>query len=117
FLGKAKRAEAYLNLRSLYFSQKAFWAEHGTYTNCLCGPQSLGWNPEGSLNYTYGFAGSAGKHHVIGQLKTPASTLHQAFFNEQEFKIAAAGKIYRDKIDILTIDHTGKIVIEQDGLT
>ena len=29
FLAKSKRAEAYVNLHSIYAAQKAFWAENG----------------------------------------------------------------------------------------
>src|SRR5690348_1259039 len=65
FLAKAKRSEAYMNLGSLYIAQKAYWAEHGTYTTNLNGPNGAGWKPEGytsggaqeRFHYTYGFAG------------------------------------------------------------
>ena len=47
FLAKAKRAEAYMNLHAIYAAQKAYWAEHGKYTDILLGAHGAGWKPEG----------------------------------------------------------------------
>ena len=47
FLAKAKRAEAYMNLGSLYVAQKTHWAEHGTFSSVLNGKDGVGWKPEG----------------------------------------------------------------------
>src|SRR5437016_4874696 len=73
FLAKAKRAEAYMNLSSIYAAQKAYWAEHGTYSDVLSGDGGIGWQPEGNINYTYGFAGSEGRNYFTGKLNTPMS--------------------------------------------
>src|ERR1700739_2918912 len=81
FFAKAKRTEAYMNLHSIYAAEKAYWAEHGTYSDVLSGPGSIGWQPEGykgggvneNFYYTYGFAGSEGKNYFTGKLQSPLS--------------------------------------------
>ena len=83
FLAKSKRAEAYMNLNSIYAAEKAYWAEHGKYSNKLSGPNSVGWQPGGykgggkneKFYYTYGFAGSEGANNFTGKLETPASAM------------------------------------------
>ena len=72
YLAKAKRAEAYMQLSSIYAAQKAYWAENGKYSTQLSGQGGLGWRPEGyngggegeRFYYTYGFGGSEGKMHL-----------------------------------------------------
>lgn len=113
FLAKAKRSEAHIHLRALYMLEKAYFAEHGTYTGQLQGAQSLNWKPEGTVNYTYGFPGSA----VVGELQTPAGALQGAFASNQAFTIAAAGDIDNDgEPDVLTINEKGEIKIIKDDL-
>lgn len=110
---KAKRSEAYIHLRALYMLEKAYFAEHGTYTNKLQGADSLNWKPEGSVNYTYGFPGSA----VVGALGAPAGALQGASVSEKGFTLAAAGDIDNDgDIDVLTINDKGEIKIVKDDL-
>ena len=118
FFAKAKRTEAYTQLRALYIAEKAYHAEHDTYTTNLSGPDSIGWKADGQLQYTYGFhRGSVGKNHVIGALKTPASALKGTYADGKGFKIAAAGDIDGDgQADLLTIDHDGNLKIERDDL-
>ncbi|MFA6065746.1 MAG: prepilin-type N-terminal cleavage/methylation domain-containing protein [Candidatus Babeliaceae bacterium] len=117
FLAKSKRTEAYINLRSLYMAQKAYWLEHGSYTQQLAGPDSLGWKPEGVVCYSYGFGGSEGVNNVIGSLKTPSSALAPATAGSDSFIIAAAGDIDGDGTpDVLTIDQSGIIKIVTDDL-
>jgi len=102
YLAKAKRAEAYLNLSSIYAAQKAHWAEHGTYTAALSGPGGLYWQPEGRGNnqkmyYTYAISGGNG--------------------DQNSFVAQATGDIDGDgKMDILSIDQNNNIVIVQDDL-
>ncbi len=116
-LAKAKRSEAYLYLRAIAQAQKVYYAEHGRYTATLNGPEGLGWTPEGFYNYTYGFAGSQeGVGHFIGKYETPASALSAAQISDNGFTIAAAGRIYGDTHDILTIDEQGRITLVQDAL-
>ena len=115
FLAKAKRAEAYIHLQSLANAQKLYFAEHGTYTKNLLGPDGLGWKPEGVVNYSYGFSDGA-KSHVIGQLKTPASALSGASLSKEGFTICAAGTIYGEKPDVLSIDQNNVIKIVSDAL-
>lgn len=118
FLSKAKRTEAYITLRSLYALEKAYWIEHGTYTLSLVGSDGIGWQPEGDLNYTYGFGqGSEGKNYIIGKLKTMPSALMQTKANKKEFVIAAAGDIDGDgDPDVLVIDQHGTISLIKDDL-
>jgi len=117
-LAKGKRSEAYLYLRTLMQAEKLYFAEHGRYTMVLQGHGGLGWKPEGLFNYTYGFASTPeGVGHFIGALKTPASALSGATIGENTCTIAAAGKIYGDKIDILTINEQGEISILSDALS
>ena len=69
------------------------------------------------LYYTYGFQGTAGKNYIVGSLKTPGTDLAKTYANEKTFLIAAAGDIDNDgEPDILTIDQTGKIIIQKDDL-
>jgi len=83
FLAKSKRAEAYMNLNSIYAAEKAYWAEHGKYSSKLSGKDSVGWQPSsyngGGKNekfyYTYGFAGSEGTNYFTGNLETQASVM------------------------------------------
>ena len=117
FLAKAKRAEAYIHLRMLANAQKAYFAEFGRYTKNLGCIEGLGWKPEGMVNYTYGFSdGAPGESHFIGQLKTPASALAGATVSRDGFAIYAAGHIYGEKPDILSIDQHNVIKIVSDAL-
>lgn len=126
FLAKAKRTEAYMNLSSIYTAQKAYWAEHGTYTNVLNGENGLGWKPEGyhgggkdeKFYYTYGFAnGSEGQNYFTGKLESSHSHLSAAHADKKGFMVVAAGDIDGDgEMDILTIDENNNIQILQDDL-
>ncbi len=125
FLAKSKRAEAYMHLSSLYAAEKAYWAEHGRYTDKLSGPDSAGWQPEGyhgsgrgeKFYYTYGFPGSEGVNYFTGKLETPVSYMAHTYANEQGFLAYAVGYTYsKDKPDILTVDQNNNIVIVQDAL-
>lgn len=125
FLAKAKRAEAYMNLSSIYAAQKAYWAEHGKYSDTLNGQGGIGWKPEGYTGggkqekyyYTYGFVGSEGKNHFTGKLETGSSHLNLAKADSQGFVAVAAGDIDGDGTpDILTVDQNNNIQIIQDDL-
>lgn len=126
FLAKAKRTEAYMNLGSLYAAQKAYWAEHGTYTDKLSGPHSLGWKPEGyhgggkdeNFYYSYGFAsGAEGQSHFTGKLETSPSHLNAGRADKNSFIVVAAGDIDGDgEPDIITIDQNNTIRIIKDDL-
>jgi len=127
FLSKAKRAEAYMNLRSLYAAEKAYWAEHGKYSDVLSGDGGIGWKPEGykgggtgeNFYYTYGFAhGSEGKNYFTGKLNTSFSHLSGAKADPKGFVIYAAGDIDGDgDADILAIDQDSVISIIKDDLS
>jgi prepilin-type N-terminal cleavage/methylation domain-containing protein len=118
FFAKAKRTEAYTQLRALYMAQKAYFAEHGHYTPHLVGSNGLGWKAEGKLQYTYGVSqGNEGKNYVVGSLKAPASTLNGTYADLKGFKMGAAGDIDGDgDIDFLTINHEGDVLVERDDL-
>jgi type IV pilus assembly protein PilA len=127
FLAKAKRAEAYMNLSSLYAAQKAYWAEHGKYSDVLDGQGGIGWKPEGykgggqqeNFYYTYGFSsGAEGKNYFTGKLNAPASSLSLAKANTNGFTAVAAADIDGDGIlDIITVDENNTIKVTQDDLT
>lgn len=126
FLAKAKRAEAYMNLGSIYVAQKSYWADHGTYGSALSGPGSIGWQPEGYTTggsqerfyYTYGLAqGSEGKQHFTGKLNASAQELGQTKADQQGFVIAAAGDIDGDGVvDLITVNDLHDIIIVHDDL-
>jgi type IV pilus assembly protein PilA len=126
FLAKAKRAEVYMNLHSIYTAEKAYWAEHGSYTTVLNGPGGLGWKPEGykgggkneSFYYTYGFPnGSEGQNYFTGKLEASASHLSSARADKNGFVAAAAADIDGDgEMDIVTIDQDNNIQILKDDL-
>lgn len=127
FLAKAKRAEAYMQLNSIYAAEKSYWAEHGTYSSVLLGQGGIGWKPEGysgggkneKFYYTYGFSGGGeGRGYVTGKLETPASNLGISKADKDGFVAVAAGDIDGDgKPDILTIDQNNTITVVQDDLT
>jgi len=126
FLAKAKRAEAYMNLSSIYAAQKAYWAENGKYSSVLNGPGGIGWKPEGytgggaqeKFHYTYGFAnGAEGAAYFTGKLGSPSSNLSLAKADANSFIAVAAGDIDGDgEQDILTVDENNNIKIIQDDL-
>ncbi len=109
-VAKAKRSEAYLYLRSVAQAQKVYYAEHGRYAPSF---KELGWQPEGIFNYTYGVPGS--ENNFIGALDTSTSHLRGSL-DTSKFTVSAAGSIYGDKIDVLTIDHKGTIKLVKDAL-
>jgi prepilin-type N-terminal cleavage/methylation domain-containing protein len=115
FLAKAKRAEAYMNLSSIYAAEKAYYAEHGTYSNILIGENSIGWKPEGKTYYSYGFAGSEGRNNFVGKLG--ATDLSGSRADTTGFVAVAAGDIDGDgDVDIITVDENNNITIVHDDL-
>jgi prepilin-type N-terminal cleavage/methylation domain-containing protein len=124
FLAKSKRAEAYTNLAAIYAAEKAYWAEHGKYTDVLAGANGAGWKPEGykgggeqeNFYYTYGFSGGEGRNNFTGKLKTNSASLSGARASKDGFVAYAAGNIYGDKVDILSVDENNTIKIVQDAL-
>lgn len=125
FLAKAKRAEAYTNLHSIYAAQKAYWVEHGAYSNVLLGPGGIGWKPEGyagggskeNFYYTYGFPGAEGQHYFTGKLQGTSGHLGAARADKDGFLVVAAGDIDGDgDPDILTIDHNNVVTIVRNDL-
>lgn len=126
FLAKAKRAEAYMNLSSIYAAQKVYFAEHGKYSSILNGPGGIGWKPDGyttgghneKFYYTYGFgSGSEGVNYFTGKLETPSSYLSAAKAGPDGFVVVAAGDIDGDgEPDILTVDENNNITVVRDDL-
>ena len=118
FLAKSKRAEVYMNLSSIYTAEKAYWAEHGKYSDVLYGEGGIGWKPEGQPYYTYGFAhGAEGINYFTGTLGTSHTYLAPAKADKNSFVVVAAGDIDGDgKPDIIAINQDNKIWIVQDDL-
>jgi prepilin-type N-terminal cleavage/methylation domain-containing protein len=117
FLAKAKRAEAYMNLSSIYAAEKAYYAEHGKYSDVLHGEGGIGWKPEGKTYYTYGFAGVDGRNHFVGKLGALGSQLQGSHANKNGFVAVAAGDIDGDgDVDVLTVDENNNILIAHDDL-
>jgi len=117
FHAKAKRAEVYLNLSSLHTAEKLYWAEHNKYSDKILGQDGIGWQPEGSANYTYGFAGSPNVNYVAGKLGKDIQALGQANAGVQGFTAVAVADIDGDgKPDVITINENREIKIIQDDL-
>jgi prepilin-type N-terminal cleavage/methylation domain-containing protein len=128
YFDKAHQAEVSMNLASLHTAQQAYWAEHGTYTTALGGPQGLGWQPEGykgggkqeNFYYTYGFnfpGAQEGIHFFTGRLETPKEELGATHANETAFTARAAGLIKRTKkIDRWSLDQSRAITHESNGI-
>jgi len=117
YLAKAKRAEAYMNLGSLYTAQKMYWSEHGHYAAKLSGKDGLGWKPEGNNYYSYGFSGSEGEHYYSGKLGAGSSDLTLAKADKDSFLIVAAGDIDGDGLpDKIGINDRHEILVLQDDL-
>ena len=126
FLAKAKRSEAYMNLGSIYTAQKAYWAEHGTYSAKLNGKDSICWKPQGYTSggknekfyYTYGFGqGGEGSSYFTGKKETSHTYLNMTKADKDSFIAGAVCDIDGDgKPDIITIDHNGNIKIVEDDL-
>ena len=109
YVSKAKRTEAYAQLASLALAEKAYFAEHGSYTKDIAGAQGLNWKCQGS--------GQEGVHHFIGKLKAPASALAKANIGPKEFLLVAAADIDGDgEYDILSIDQDNVFTLISDDL-
>lgn len=114
FLAKAKRAEAYMNLSSLYAAEKVYFAENGTYSDVLMGENGIGWKPEGKTYYSYGFVGAEGRNNFVGKL---GAQLQGSRADKSGFIAVAAADIDGDgDLDIITVDENNNIVIVRDDL-
>lgn len=126
FLAKAKRAEAYMNLRSLCAAENAYKLEHGTYSTQLQGKDGIGWQPEGyrhgsseqNFNYTYGFSsGQEGAHFFTGKLLASAGQLGQTYADKNSFLAAAVCDVSNNgTYDLLTVNQFNEIKIVKNGI-
>jgi prepilin-type N-terminal cleavage/methylation domain-containing protein len=126
YMAKAKRTEAYMNLGSIYTAEKMYWAEHGCYTEKLCGAEGAGWKPENysggggheRFYYTYGFSrGNEGESFFTGKLQAKLGGLSNAKADQNSFLVIAAADIDGDgKLDIIGINDRHEIVVIQDDL-
>ena len=126
FLSKAKRAEVYINLASLYAAQKSYQAEHGNYSNVLFGPEGVGWKPDGyscggkkeKFYYTYGFPGKEGQNFFTGKLESNIGDFGNAYVDKKKFVALAVGDINGDGVpDVFAVDENNNIVILQDAIS
>lgn len=124
FLAKAKRAEAYMNLHAIYAAEKAYYAEHNSYSSVLSGQGGIGWKPEGyngggkneKFHYSYGFGGAEGSNHFSGKLDG-GQEVARGRADSQGFVAVAAGDIDGDGVaDIVTIDQNNNVTVVQDDL-
>ena len=117
-LHKSKRTEANINLSSIYTAQKAYFAEHNKYSDVLVGDGGIGWKPEGTPRYTYGFAGQEGVNYFNGSLNAPINLLGSySNVGDNSFTVVAIGDIDGDgQPDVITINENKEIKIVQDDL-
>lgn len=116
YSAKAKRAEAYMNLGSLYAALKAYYVEHGTYTNKLTGQDSLNWSPDGESIYSYGFSGSEGINYIKGKQDKSGMGSYSRM-DDTGFTVAAVADIMGNgKQDVITVDDKHNFKVVQDGL-
>ena len=125
FFSRAKRAEVYMNLGSLYAAEKTYWIENGCYSSNLNGPGGIGWKPEGysgggkkeKFYYTYGFAGQEGQNYFTGKLESVPTSLAKSFADKDKFIAIAVADINGDgKLDIMSVDENNNITIVSDAL-
>lgn len=117
---KAKSAEAAMLLASLHTAEQMYWAEHGTYSTNLNGPDGLGWQPEGyngggkkaNFYYTYGFyfpGAKEGVHYFTGKMETPPTTLEGTRADKGTFVAKATAEFGENDIDVWSIDDSRTI--------
>jgi len=105
-----------IHLSALCTAEQLYFAENGSYTDKLVGPDSLSWKPEGKPYYTYGFVGAEGVNFLKGKLGA-TQLPPQAKVDAHGFVIAAVGDIDGDSaLDVMIIDQNRNISIVQDDL-
>lgn len=115
YSAKAKRAEAYMNLGSLYAALKGYYVENGKYTDKLSGPDSLNWAPDGQSIYSYGFSGTEGVNYIKG--KNDSSGISGSSIGDNSFVVVASADIDGDgKPDVITVDDKHVFKVAQDDL-
>jgi len=114
FVARSKRAEAQVNLASLYAAEKAYWIDHDEYTNDLT---ELGWKPEGKIHYTYGFGGAPGVNYLKGKLEADLTAFSNSRADKNSFVAVAIADIDGDGVsDVLRINDQKDLQIIQDDL-
>ncbi|MBD3273190.1 prepilin-type N-terminal cleavage/methylation domain-containing protein [Candidatus Dependentiae bacterium] len=118
---KAKQAEVAMNLASLHTAQQAYFAENGTYSKVLNGPDGIGWQPQGNnFYYTYGFnfpGAKEGIHYFVGKLGAKKESLGQTQADKTGFIVSAAGDVIgKQKIDLWQIDQDRNLKNVQKGI-
>ena len=118
FLYKAKRAEVYVNLSSIYTAEKAYFAEHNKYSDILTGEGGINRKLEGQPKYSYGFGGQEGVNYFKGSLDSQPNLLsNYSLVDGDKFTVAAIADIDGDgQLDVVTINQDKEIKIIQDDL-
>lgn len=121
YYAKAKQAEVAINLASLHTAQQAYYAENGSYSKNLTGPNGIGWQPQGkNFYYTYGFnfAGAKeGVNYFVGKLGAKKESLGVTNADKKGFIVAAAGDVTgKEKIDLWQIDQDRNLQNSQKGI-
>ncbi len=116
FYAKARQAEVFLNLSSLFAAQQAHYIQHGAFSPNL---QAIGWHPKGYTNtpattnnsYTYGATSPLSQEGVslfTGSAQTPSSALHGSIITPTHFVIKAALQTEHG-IELWSLNTTGDI--------
>lgn len=98
---RARQAEVKMNLAHLYVLQHEFLDEKGRFTDDL---QSVGFTPEKTFRYRYGFVSTAGFSRF-------RSLCQDCVAGEKTFRLIAVGNLDKDTTpDVWTMDQEKNLI-------